>query len=275
MNDTLGFGLGLRPQHYQEILAGSPRIDWFEIISENYMVGGGRPLHNLFAIRERYPVVMHGVSLSLGSTDPLDTDYLDRLAALARTIEPRWISDHLCWTGVAGTNIHDLLPLPYTEETLTHVAARIHQVQDRLGRPLVLENVSSYVTFTNSHLSEWDFLGALVARTGCELLLDVNNVYVSAFNHEFDPMTYIRALPATAIRQIHLAGHENNGTHIIDTHDHPIIDDVWDLYAKTCAWLGPVATMIERDDHIPPLAELVAELDHARDIAARHLGVPA
>lgn len=264
----LGFGLGLRPAHYPAILAGAGGVDWFEIISENFMVAGGPPWRHLNAIRARYPIVMHGVSLSIGSTAPLDQAYLADLKALATRIEPAWISDHLCWTGTAGLNMHDLLPLPFTEEALDHVAARVDAVQTYLGRPILLENTSSYVTYAASAVSEWEFLAELVRRTGCELLFDVNNVYVNAFNHGFDPLDFLAGLPPAAVRQIHLAGHENNGTHIVDTHDHPVIDAVWDLYAAAIARFGPVSTMIERDDHIPPLAELVAELDRARDIAA-------
>ncbi len=264
---SLGFGLGLRPVHYPEIFEGSPRIDWFEAISENYMVPGGRPLHALMRVRARWPVVLHGVSLSIGSTDPIDGAYLHRLKVLAERVEPAWISDHLCWTGVNGVNLHDLLPLPYTEEALDHVSGRVHEVQERLGRSILLENVSSYVTFAHSAVPEWEFLAEIARRTGCFLLLDVNNVYVSAFNHEFDPLAYLDALPADRVRQIHLAGHENNGTHIIDTHDHPVIDPVWSLYGEAIRKFGPVATMIERDDHIPPLAELERELDRARALA--------
>jgi uncharacterized protein len=269
--NTLGFGLGLRPVHYPEIFDGEPRIDWCEAISENYMVPGGRPLHALMRVRERWPVVLHGVSLSIGSTDPLDLDYLERLKALAEKVEPAWISDHLCWTGVSGINMHDLFPLPYTEEALNHVVQRIEQVQERLGRRILIENVSSYVTFAHSAMSEWEFLAEVARRADCELLLDVNNIYVSAFNHEFDPSTYLDGVPAERVRQIHLAGHEHNGTYIIDTHDHPVVDDVWALYAEAIRRFGPVATMIERDDHIPPLAELESELDRARDVAAEAL----
>jgi uncharacterized protein (UPF0276 family) len=267
----LGFGLGLRPKHYPDIeasMSGVAGIDWFEIISENYMVAGGPPLRHLDRIRASYPMVMHGVSLSIGSTSPLDPDYLHDLKNLAARIQPAWISDHLCWTGIAGLNMHDLLPLPFTEEALDHVAARVHQVQDYLGRPILLENTSSYVTFTQSALPEWEFLAELTRRTGCQLLLDVNNVYVNAFNHGFDARHFIDSLPRATVRQIHLAGHQNNGTHIVDTHDHPVIDAVWDLYAHAIGRLGPVATMIERDDNIPPLAELVGELERARAVAA-------
>ncbi|MCB2102564.1 MAG: DUF692 domain-containing protein, partial [Rhodobacterales bacterium] len=265
------------PPHYDDILDGdipdgdgaaAARVDWFEVISENYMVPGGRPLHYLDRIRERWPIVMHGVSLSIGSTDPLDRDYLQDLKALADRVRPAWISDHLCWTGVAGLNMHDLLPLPYTEEALDHVVARVAQVQDYLGRRILLENPSTYITFDTSSLPEWTFMAELARRADCLILLDVNNIYVSAFNHEFDPQTYLEAIPADRVAQIHLAGHQNNGTHIIDTHDHAVIDPVWDLYARAVARLGTVPTMIERDDNIPPLADLVAELDQARQVAA-------
>src|SRR5687768_2363398 len=271
MTSPLGFGLGLRPVHYPEIFEGSPRVDWFEAISENYMVPGGRPLHALMRVRERWPVVLHGVSLSIGSTDPLDEDYLGRLKALADRVEPVLISDHLCWTGVSGINLHDLLPLPYTEEALGHVVERVLRVQERLGRRILLENVSSYVTFTQSAVPEWQFIAEVARRADCLLLLDVNNVYVSAFNHEFDPLAYLDAIPGERVRQIHLAGHENNGTHIIDTHDHPVIDPVWSLYAEAICRFGPVATMIERDDRIPPLSELESELDRARAVASQAL----
>jgi uncharacterized protein len=270
--DINGFGLGLRPAHYQAILDGAgpsdSGVDWFEIISENYMIAGGRPLANLTAIRERYPMIMHGVSLSIGSADPLDLDYLAGLKALAARVEPAIISDHLCWTGTAGLNMHDLLPLPLTEEALDHVCARIDQVQEFLGRPIAMENASNYVTFGASTIPEWDFMAALARRTGCKLLLDVNNVYVSAFNHGFAAAEYIDAIAPESVAYMHLAGHENNDTYIIDTHDHPVVDGVWDLYAHALRRFGPVATMIERDDKIPPFAELTAELARARKVAA-------
>lgn len=270
----LGFGLGLRPQHYADLLerpedAPPPRVDWFEIISENYMSAGGRPLVNLDRVRERFPMVMHGVSLSIGSIDPLDQDYLDGLKTLAERVDPAWISDHLCWTGVDGVNLHDLLPLPYTEEALTHVVERIGQVQDHLGRRIALENASTYVTFNHSEMTEWEFLAEMAKRADCDLLLDVNNIYVSGFNHEFDPIDFIEGLPAERIIQIHLAGHEHNETHIVDTHDAPVIEAVWSLYAETIRRLGPITTMIERDADIPPFADMEAELDNARDIAAK------
>jgi uncharacterized protein len=263
----LGFGLGLRTDHYEAILAEKPAIDWLEILSENYMVDGGKPLHYLDRFRALYPLVMHGVSLSIGSGDPLDRDYLDRLKALAERVQPRWISDHLCWTGIAGKNLHDLMPLPYTEEAVRHVAARVRQVQDHLGRQILLENVSSYVTYTQSAMSEWEFLSAVCEAADCLILLDINNIYVSSHNHGFDAMDYLRGVPAARVRQFHLAGHTHNGNIIVDTHDQPIIRDVWDLYADAVRLLGPVSTMIERDADIPSLEVLMAELDKARRIA--------
>jgi uncharacterized protein len=269
MSDRVDFGLGLRPEHYEEIAAAPGKVSWFEALSENYMVPGGLPLNWLDRLRRDYPMAMHGVSLSIGSIDPLDMHYLDELKALAERIEPMWISDHLCFTGLRGINMHDLLPLPYTEEALDHVAERVMRVQDHLGRRLVLENVSSYVTYAASELTEWDFIAALADRADCEILLDVNNVYVSAFNHEFDARAFLRAMPRARVRQFHLAGHLHKGSHIIDTHDHPIVPDVWDLYAEAVKLFPGVPTMIERDADIPPYAELLAELDTARDIARR------
>lgn len=263
-----GFGLGLRPQHYADLLAHPHRVDWLELISENYMVPGGKPLAMLDAIRADYPVALHGVSLSIGSTDPLDQDYLTRLKRLMRRAEPLWVSDHLCWTGVAGKNNHDLLPLPYSEEALRLVVAHVRQVQDLLGERMLLENVSSYLEFTDSVMPEWTFLRVVAEEADCLLLLDVNNVYVSSVNYGFDPREYLRHLPAERIQQIHLAGHSDHGDYIVDTHDHPVCDAVWDLYRDACIQFGEVAAMIERDDHIPPLAELIAELDQARGIAA-------
>jgi len=257
----------LRPVHYTDILDAPPAVDWFEVITENYLVGGGRPLHFLDRIRARYPIVMHGVSMSIGSTAPLDRDYLARVRRLADRCEPAWISDHLCWTGTEGLNLHDLLPLPYTEEALAHLAPRVAAAQEQLGRPLVLENVSSYVSYATSAMSEWEFLTELVARTGCRLLLDVNNVYVSSRNHGFDPREFLDGVPVAAVQQFHLAGHLDLGTHVIDTHDAPVRDEVWTLYAHALRRFGAVSTLLERDDQIPPLAELVAELDHARRIA--------
>ncbi len=268
---TLGFGLGLRHQHYQEIIDAPGKVDWFEALSENYMVAGGRPLFWLDRLRRDHPMVLHGVSLSIGAVDPLDVEYLHALKTLAQRVEPCWISDHLCFTGHAGVNLHDLLPLPYTEEALAHVVQRVERVQDMLGRRILLENVSSYVQYAESQLSEWDFLAAVAERADCDILLDVNNIHVSAFNHEFDPRAYLAAIPAARVRQIHLAGHLHCGTHIIDTHDHPIIDDVWSLYADAIRRFGMIPTMIERDDDIPPYADLLAELDQARAVAAQAL----
>ncbi len=271
LSPALGFGLGLRTDHYEAILAGSPPVDWFEIISENYMVPGGKPLHFLDRIRERYPLVMHGVSLSIGSTEPLNRDYLHQLKQLTDRVRPAWISDHLCWTGVHGKNMHDLLPLPYTDEAVAHVAARVRQVQEFLGRRILLENVSSYVTYKQSAMTEWEFLNAVVEQADCLILLDVNNIYVSSFNHGFDPLDYLNAVPTERVQQFHLAGHRNLETHIIDTHDEPIVDPVWELYRAAVRRFGRVSTMIERDDNIPPLEELLAELDHARHIASETL----
>lgn len=268
----LGFGLGLRPQHYQDILEGDPNVDWFEVISENYMVPGGQPLKILDRIRDRYPIVMHGVSLSIASTAPINETYLRDLKALARRSEPVFISDHLCWTGVHGVNLHDLLPVPYTEEALDHVVSRVHHVQDYLGQAIALENVSSYVQFSHSEMSEWEFIAELTRRTGCWLVFDVNNVFVSAFNHEFDAHAFIAGVPKERIVQFHLAGHEHNMSHIVDTHDALICDEVWDLYRTALRRFGPVSAIIERDDHIPPLAELVVELDQARAVAVETLG---
>lgn len=263
----LGYGLGLRKEHYETILREQPAVDWFEILSENYMVDGGKPLYYLDRIREQYPLVMHGVSLSIGGTDPLDQDYLARLKSLADRVQPAWISDHLCWTGVHGTNLHDLMPLPYTEETVRHVADRVSQVQDYLGRQILLENVSSYVAFRESEFTEWEFLREVAEQADCLILLDINNIHVSAFNHNFDAYAYLAGIPPERVYQFHLAGHTHEGDLIIDTHDHPIVDPVWELYAAAVRRFGDVSTMIERDDNIPPLAELLAELAQARQIA--------
>ncbi|MEJ2175202.1 MAG: DUF692 domain-containing protein [bacterium] len=266
-----GFGLGLRPPHYAAFLEAPQRVDWLEAISENYLVPGGKPLRMLDAIRDRYPIVLHGVSMSVGSAQGLDARYLSELAALVRRVEPLWISDHLCWTGVHGRQLHDLLPLPYSEEALRIVVRNLRQAQDMLGRRLVLENVSSYAEYRASTMTEWDFLSAVAEEADCLLLLDVNNVYVSSVNHGYDAMRFIDAMPAARVQQIHLAGHSNHGTHIVDTHDHPIADPVWALYRHACARFGTVATLIERDDRIPPLAELIGELDHARALATSAL----
>jgi uncharacterized protein (UPF0276 family) len=272
---SLGFGLGLRVEHYSEILGGQPAVDWFEALTENYLVPGGLPLHNLTRIRERYPVTLHGVSMSIGSTAPLNLEYLAQVKALAAHLEPAWISDHLCWTGVAGKNTHDLLPLPYTEEALSHVVSRVRTVQDILGCRIVLENLSSYVVFRDSRMTEWEFLRAVAEQSECLLLLDVNNVYVSSVNHGFDPLMYLNAVPADRVQQIHLAGHENHGDYLIDTHDRPVPDPVWNLYVAALKRFGNVSTLIERDGNIPPLAELESELFGARQLAERTLAAVA
>lgn len=247
----LGVGIGLRTAHYAHILSRWPKIDWFEVLSENYMDTGGRPLYVLDQIAERYPVALHGVSLSIGSTDPLNREHLTKLKALADRTNASWVSDHLCWTGVLGRNTHDLLPMPYTEEALAHTIRRAREVTEILERPLVLENPSSYVEFKDSSMPEWVFLSRLAEGADCGLLLDVNNVYVSSFNHRFDPDEYIRAIPADRVVQFHVAGHTNKGTHIVDTHSDHAIDEVWRLYALACEKTGGVATLYEWDENVP------------------------
>lgn len=248
---NLGLGLGLRSEHFNHILEEQPQVDWFEIISENFMDSGGRPRYVLDQIAAHYPVVMHGVSLSIGSTDPLNYDYLKRLRQLAKEINPKWVSDHLCWTGVLGMNSHDLLPVVLNEESLRHIIDRIRKVQDYLERPLVIENPSTYLTFKDSTIHEWDFLRYMAEETGCGLLLDVNNVYVSAFNNEFDPVTYIEELPHDRIVQMHLAGHQHNGNHIVDTHDREVVDEVWELFRLAWQKTKGVSTLLEWDGNIP------------------------
>ena len=267
--EPLGYGLGLRPVYYDEILSTRPPVDWFEIISENYMIAGGRPLAMVERIRADYPLVMHGVSLSLASVDPLDLDYLRALKALADRLQPAWISDHLAWTGVHGLTLHDLLPIPYTREALDHIVARILRVQDFLKRPLLVENASTYVSFIASEMSEADFVCEMAARADCLLLLDVNNVFVSSFNHGFDAMAFIDAMPAARVAQLHMAGHADNGAYRVDTHDQPVCEDVWALYDYARRRFRDAATMIERDDNFPPLAELLGEVQRMRDIDAR------
>jgi uncharacterized protein (UPF0276 family) len=262
---NLGLGVGLRSVHFGHILAHWPPVDWLEIISENFLDSQGRPRHVLRQVAERYPVVMHGVSLSIGSTDPLDFEYLAKLKRLAAETSARWISDHVCWTGVAGRTSHDLLPLPLSEESLAHVVQRVRIVQDYLERPLVLENPSSYVTFADSTMAEWEFLARLAGEADCGLLLDVNNVYVSSRNHDFDPEEYLRSLPHERIVQFHLAGHTDLGTHCIDTHDGRVIDAVWRLYRLAHELTGGAATLLEWDAHIPTFDEVHAEVLRARD----------
>ncbi len=269
----LGFGLGLRTEHYQFVLDNKPDVDWFEILSENYMVPGGKPLDFLDKIRDEYPMVMHGVSLSIGSTDPLDMDYLNGLKQLIHRVEPHWLSDHLCWTSVDHTNSHDLLPLPYNEKTIEHIVSRISQVQDFLGRQILIENLSSYVTYNNSEMTEWQFLNEIARRADCLVLLDINNIFVSAHNHSFDPLHYIQGIDSDRVMQFHLAGHSYSDKLIIDTHDHDVCDPVWDLYEQALKRFGAVSTMIERDDDIPEFDILRAELAVAEKIAAKTLSV--
>ena len=261
----LGIGVGLRTVHFGHILAQQPDVDWFEVLSENFLDTGGRPLYVLDRICERYPVALHGVSLSIGTTDPLNLEYLRKLKALAARTRAHWVSDHLCWTGVLGRNTHDLLPMPYSEEALRHTAARVRQVQEVLERPLVLENPSSYVEFFDSSMGEAEFLARLAAEADCGLLLDVNNVYVSAFNHGFDAKAYIDALPADRVVQYHLAGHTNRGTHIVDTHSDHALPAVWELYRHAWQRTGPAATLYEWDADIPEFDVVLREARKALD----------
>ena len=266
----LGVGVGLRPVHYgdvrQRAAEGRLEVDWLEAVSENYMIPGGRPLRILSELREDLPLVLHGVSMNLGSVDPLDGDYLDGLAALAARFEPAWMSDHLCWTGVGGNNLHDLLPLPYTEEALEHVVARVEAVQEHLGRRIALENVSTYLHFAGSTLPEWEFLAEVAHRADCGILLDVNNVYVSAVNHGFDPEKYLAAVPADRVWQVHLAGHTDCGSHLLDTHSRRVCDEVWGLYRFATRRIGAVASLIEWDEEIPDWDTLEAESLRARAV---------
>jgi uncharacterized protein (UPF0276 family) len=263
----LGHGIGLRPKHYRSVLDGA-RADWFEVISENFMMPGGRPLAVLEQVRAESPIVLHGVSLSIGSTDPLNETYLDALAALAGRFEPAWLSDHLCWGSVGRHYTHDLLPLPYTEEALAQVVGRVERVQERLGRRILLENVSSYVAFVHSAMPEWEFLATVAERADCGILLDVNNVYVSSVNHGFDPSAYLAGVPVGRVGQIHLAGHSNHGTHLLDTHDAPVCAEVWDLYRAAVRRFGRVSTLVEWDDQLPPVEDVLAEAERARAVEA-------
>ncbi|MDT3308827.1 MNIO family bufferin maturase [Shewanella vaxholmensis] len=268
----LGFGLGLRTQHFDAVLNTEPDIDWFEVLSENYMVAGGKPRYYLKEIGERYPLVMHGVSLSIGSTDPLNMDYLKALKQLANEVQPHWISDHICWTSIHGVNSHDLLPLPYTEETVKHVAQRIKTVQDFLGRRILMENVSSYLSYQDSSMDEWEFVNAVAETADCLILLDINNIYVSARNHNFNPLDYLNKINPKRVQQFHLAGHSDYGDYVIDTHDHDVPSSVWDLYCAALKRFGGISTMIERDANIPEFSALEAELTIARNITRDTLG---
>ena len=268
----LGCGVGLRTEHYDVITQAWPRVDWFEAISENFMDSGGRPLSILEQVRRHYPVALHGVSLSIGSTDSLDGQYLDRLKALVDRIDPAIVSDHLCWTSVDGENLHDLLPLPLPEEAIRHVAGRVEQVQTHLKRRILLENVSTYLTYRHSTMPEWAFLTEVAQRSGCGILLDLNNIYVNAYNHQFDPYTYVREIPGELVGQFHLAGHTDLGDYLFDTHSAPVIEAVWGLYRYALQLWGPVTTLMEWDDAIPPLPRLLEEADKARAIYVQVCG---
>jgi uncharacterized protein (UPF0276 family) len=262
----LGFGLGLRTEHYESILAEKPPVHWFEIITENYLVDGGKPHYYLEKIRADYPLVMHGVSMSIGSVSPIDWDYLTQIKQLSKRIDAKWISDHLCFTGIHGINTHDLLPLPYTDESIKQISNRIKEIQDFFEQRILIENVSSYITYQQSNMTEWDFISHISHEADCFILLDINNIYVSAINHHFDPKDYLQGIPCDRVKQFHLAGHSNVDNYIIDTHDHDIITPVWDLYRDALHRFGSVSTMIERDDHIPSLSILLNELNYAETI---------
>jgi uncharacterized protein (UPF0276 family) len=268
----LGHGVGLRREHFDRVLSAPTRVDWFEVISENFMVKGGRPLQVLERVRRDYPLVLHGVSLSIGSTDPLDRGYLDGLRKLAEWIEPAWVSDHLCWTCIGGHNAHDLLPLPYTEEALGHVVSRLAAVQEHLGRRIALENASTYLSFAGSSMPEWEFLSEVAHRADCGILLDVNNVYVSAVNHGFDPEKYLAAVPAERVWEIHLAGHTDRGSHLLDTHSTRVCDEVWELYRFATRRIGAVASLVEWDEEIPDWDTLETESLRGRDAQREALG---
>lgn len=263
----LGHGIGLRHEHFGHILEeGVSGIDWMEIISENFFEPGGRPWAVLERVRQDVPVVMHGVSLSIGNTDPLSERYLDQLASLAERVEPEWVSDHLCWGGFGGHTAHDLLPIPYSEEALRHVVERVERVQEHLGRRILLENVSSYVSFRASAMTEHEFLREVVERADCGVLLDVNNIYVSSKNHGFDPLEYVEAIPVERVGQFHLAGHTDRGDLLIDTHLGPTPDPVWKLYERCVARFGRVAALVEWDEAVPQWDVVVAESTRARKI---------
>ena len=268
----LGHGVGLRPKHYGSMIEARPPVDWVEAISENFMAPGGRPVDVLERVRQEVPVVLHGVSLSIGSVDPLSADYLESLRSLVERVQPTWVSDHLCWGSHGGRYVHDLLPLPYTEEALSHVVERVSQVQDKLRRQILLENVSSYVGFKESTMSEWDFLAEIARRADCGILLDLNNIYVSARNHSFDPLTYLNAIPVDRVGQFHLAGHSDKGKYLLDTHDHPVGPPVWELYRAALARFGRISTLIEWDDAVPELEVLLAQSQQAAALEAQTLG---
>ena len=263
----LGFGLGLRTEHYDDLLSNPPKeVEWLEIISENFMLDGGRPIEMLDAFLERFAIIPHGVSLSIGSTDPLNESYLKKLKTFIKKVDPPWFSDHICWTSVHGQNLHNLMPLPYTDATVNYIAERIKVVQDYIEKPFIFENLSTYVEFNQSHMTEWEFISQVSEKADCGILLDVNNIYVSSVNHEFDPLDYIKGVPKDRVVQYHIAGHKDKGTFIIDTHDHTIRDEVWDLFKQTVPLFDNTSVLIERDSNIPPLADLIEELEIARKI---------
>jgi uncharacterized protein (UPF0276 family) len=261
-----GAGIGLRAPHVRQVREERPAVPWLEVHSENYFADGGPALAALTAIRADYPLSLHGVGMSLGSTDPLDRAHLVKLARLIARVDPALVSEHLCWSGVAGRALNDLLPLPYTEESLAHVCARVSEVQDFLGREIAVENVSSYLAFADATIPEWEFVAAVARRTGCRLLCDVNNIHVNAVNHGFDADRYLAALPPEAVAEIHLAGFDASGPCLIDTHGAPVAAPVWALYRRAIARFGPVPTLIEWDTDIPPLATLLAEAAKAKAI---------
>lgn len=267
----IGHGIGLRPRHYGEVLAGTLRADWFEVISENFFLDGGRPMRVLERARETAPVVLHGVSLSIGSVDPLNRDYLRTLRALADRVEPAWVSDHLCWGGVGGHYAHDLLPLPYTEEAVAHVAGRVTEVQEALGRPILLENVSSYVGYRDSEMPEWEFVADVARRAGCGILLDVNNVLVSARNHGFDPEAYLRGVPGDAVGQVHVAGHTDKRRYLFDSHIGPVPESVWRLFASAVRRFGPLPSLVEWDEEVPDSDVLLAQARRAAEVESQAL----
>jgi uncharacterized protein (UPF0276 family) len=270
----IGHGIGMRPKHYTQYLAERPPVAWLEVISENFLIKGGRPLAVLEKVRQEVPVVLHGVSLAIASVDPLNRSYLNELRALADRVEPAWVSDHLCWGTHRGHYAHDLLPFPYTEEALGHVVDRVKAVQDVLNRQILLENPSSYVTFRDSNIPEWEFMASVAEGADCGLLLDVNNVFVSSRNHGWNPQTYLDGIPPERVGQFHLAGHADKGTFLLDTHDALISTDVWDLYAAAVRRFGRVSAIVEWDDHVPELNVLVEEYARVADAEARALGTP-
>jgi len=271
----LGFGIGLRPKHYADLLKNPPKVDWLEIISENFMLDGGRSMSYLEQFQERYKIIPHGVSLSIGSSNSLDWTYLKKLKKLVAQLDPPWFSDHLCWNHYGKKYLHNLMPLPYTSEIIDYVAERIRVVQDYIERPMLIENVSSYVEFTGSTMPEWTFLSEVSEKADCGILLDINNIYVSAKNHHFDPMLYLRSVPKQRVRQYHIAGHDDQGSYILDSHDHAIRDEVWALYTEAIPLFGDVSLMIERDEHIPSLSDLLKELNYAKALWKNTVAAPA